>query len=66
MLLQMYGKETFCRLRTFERFSCFRDGRDCVEEDAHTGRPYSVLALQTIEKAFELVISDRRVQFEYS
>lgn len=61
MLKQVYGEQALSRSRTFEWYGRFRDGRESVEDDAHTGRPISVRTPETIEKVRELVTSDRRL-----
>ncbi|KMQ82458.1 hypothetical protein RF55_22900 [Lasius niger] len=43
MLKQVYGEEALSRSRTFEWFKRFRDGRESVEDDPHTGRQDGVI-----------------------
>lgn len=61
MLKQVYGEEALSRSRTFEWFKRFRDGRESVEDDPHTGRPQSVRTPEAIEKVRDMVKCDRRL-----
>lgn len=61
MLKQVYGEQALSRSRTFEWYGRFRDGRESVEDVAHTGRPISVRTPETIEKVRKLVTADRRL-----
>lgn len=60
LIKQVYGDDALSRGRVFEWFARFRDGREELEDDAHTGRPKNVRTQEMIEKVKELLLSDRR------
>ena len=41
MLKEAFGKQVLSQARTFEWFKRFKDGRESVEDDKHSGRPYT-------------------------
>jgi hypothetical protein len=42
-LQQQYGEECLSRTRVFEWYKCFREGRECMENEPHDRRPSSRL-----------------------
>ena len=60
MLKEAFGEQALSQARTFERFKCFKDGRESVEDDKHSGRPSTCPTLEIIAKVREVILEDRR------
>lgn len=58
MLKQLSEEKRLSHSPIFEWFSSFRDGRECIENVSHTGRPRSMPTLETIKEVPELVTSE--------
>ena len=63
-LKQVYGEKALSSSKTFEWFKHFRDVRESVEDDRHTGRSQSVCTPETIEKVLDMVKCDRRLTIQ--
>jgi hypothetical protein len=60
MLKEAFGKQALSQARTFEWFKCFKDGRESVEDDKHTGRPSTCTTPEMTAEVLEVILEDRR------
>ena len=60
MLKEAFGEQALSQARTFEWFKCFKDGRESVEDDKHSGRPSTCTTPEMIAKVREVILEDRR------
>lgn len=61
ILKQVYRENGLSNSLTFEWFSHFQNGGECVEDDMHTGWPHSMSMSETFEKLCGLLYSDREL-----
>jgi hypothetical protein len=59
-LKEAFGEQALSQARTFEWFKCFKDGRECVEDRKHSGRPSTCTTPEMIAKVREIILQDRR------
>ena len=60
MLKEAFGEQALSQARTFEWFKRFKDGRESVEDDKHSGRPSTCTTPEMIAKVREVILEDRR------
>jgi len=60
MLKKAFGKQALSQARTFEWFKRFKDGRESVEDDKHSGRLSTGTAPEMTAKVREVILEDRR------
>jgi len=60
-LQQQYGKECISWTRVFERCTCFREGRERVENESHDRRPRTSITEPNIDRADTLIRENRRI-----
>jgi len=60
MLKEAFGEQALSQARTFEWFKHFKDGRESVEDDKHSGRRYTCTTPEMIVKVHEVILEDRR------
>ena len=60
MLKEAFGEQDLSQARTFEWFKHFKDGRESVEDDKHSGRPSTCTTLEMIAKVCEVILEDRK------
>jgi len=60
MLKEAFGEQALSQARTFEWFKHFKDGRESVEDDKHSGRPSTCTTPEMIAKVREVILEDRR------
>ena len=60
MLKEAFGEQALSQARTFGRFKRFKDGRKCVEDRKHCGRPSTYTTLEMIAKVHKVILEDRR------
>jgi len=60
MLKEAFDKQALSQARTYEWFKRFKDGREFVEDDKHSGRPSTCTTLEMIAKVCEVILEDRR------
>ncbi|KAJ8943649.1 hypothetical protein NQ318_005651 [Aromia moschata] len=61
MLKEVCGNECLSRIRVFEWFKQFKEGRETIEDDPRTGRPSTSKTDENIEKIGKLIREDRRL-----
>jgi hypothetical protein len=59
MLKEAFGDQALRQAGTFEWFKRFKDGRECVEDDKHSGRPSTCTTLEMTVKVCEVILEDR-------
>jgi hypothetical protein len=59
MLKEAFGEQALSQTRTFEWFKRFKDGRESVEYDKHSGRPSTCTTPQMIAEVLEVILEDR-------
>jgi len=59
MLKEAFGEQALSQARTFQRFKCFKDGWESVEDDKHSGRPSTCTTLEIVAKVHEVILEDR-------
>ena len=59
MLKEAFGEQTLSQARTFEWFKRFKDGRESVEDDKHSGQPSTCTTPEMIAKVREVILEDR-------
>ncbi|PNF13621.1 hypothetical protein B7P43_G17418 [Cryptotermes secundus] len=59
-LQQQYGEECPSWTRVFEWCKCFREGRECVENEPHDRRPRTSITKPNIDRADALIRENRR------
>jgi hypothetical protein len=60
MLKEAFGEQALSQVRTFEWFKPFKDGRESVEDDKHSGRPSACTTPEMIAEVLEVIPEDRR------
>ena len=60
MLKEAFGEQALSQERTFEWFKHFKDGRESVEDDKHSGRPSTCTTPEMIAKVREVILEHRR------
>ena len=60
-LQQQYGEECLSQTRVFEWCKCFREGRECVENEPHDRRPRTSITEPNIDHADALIRENRRI-----
>jgi tryptophanyl-tRNA synthetase len=60
MLNEAFGEQALSQARTFEWFKRFKDGRESVEDDKHSGRPSTCTTPEMIAEVLEVILEDRR------
>jgi len=60
MLKEAFGEQALSQARTFEWFKHFKDGREYVEDDKHSGRPSTCTTPEMIAKVREVILENRR------
>lgn len=61
MLLLVYGDETMSRVRVFEWYKRFKEGRKTVESDEREGRPSTSRNEEMIQKLRTAIRGNRRL-----
>jgi hypothetical protein len=59
MVKEAFGEQALNETRTFEWFKCFKDGRESVEDDKHSGRPSTCTIPEMIVEVLEVILEDR-------
>jgi len=59
MLKEAFGGQALSQVRTLEWFKRFKDGRESVEDDKHSGRPSTCTTPEMIVKVREVILEDR-------
>jgi hypothetical protein len=59
MLKEVSGEQALSQARTFEWFKIFKDGRESVEADKHSGRPSTCTTPEMIGYVREVILEDR-------
>ena len=59
MLKEAFGERDLGQARTSEWFKCFKDGRESVEDDKHSGRPSICTTPEMIVEMHEVILEDR-------
>ena len=57
----MYGVETVSKKCVFKWLKCFRDGKEGVEDEPHSGRPSASITPDNIEQVLQKIIADRQM-----
>jgi len=60
MLKETFGEQALSQTRTFEWFKCFKDGRESLKDDKHSGQPSTCTAPEMIVKVREVILENRR------
>lgn len=60
MLTEAFGESALSQARTFEWFKRFKEGRESVEDDKHSGRPSTCTTPEMIMKVRDVIHEDRR------
>jgi len=58
MLKEAFGEQAFSQARTFEWFKRFKDGREYVEDDKHSGWLSTCTTPDMIAKVREFILED--------
>ncbi|GBM21364.1 Putative uncharacterized protein FLJ37770 [Araneus ventricosus] len=61
MLVKVYGVEAVSKKCVFEWFKRFRDGKEDVEDEPHSGRPPTSTTPDNIERVRRMLADDRRL-----
>ena len=61
MIKEAYGDAAMARSGVFEWHKLFREGRERVEDDDHTGRPSTSKTNENVSRVQTLLNSDRRM-----
>jgi len=59
MLKEAFGEQALSQAGTFEWFTRFKDGREFVEDDKHSGRSSTCTTPEMIAKVHEGILEDR-------
>jgi hypothetical protein len=59
MLKEAFGEQNLSKARTFDWFKRFKDGRESVEDDKHSGRQSTYTTPEMTAKMLEVVLEDR-------
>ena len=60
ILVQVYGREAVSRKCVYEWFKRFREGKETIEDEPHSGRPSTSKTPEMIEKERQMLAQDRR------
>src|SRR5215813_7913425 len=60
MLKGAFGENALSKTRTFQWFKRFKEGRESVDDDSHSGRPSTSTTLEMIAKVQQVIREDRR------
>ena len=60
MLNEAFDEQALSQARTFEWFKHFKDGRESVVDDKHSGRLSTRTTLEMIANVREVILEDRR------
>ena len=61
MLTKAYGESAMSKIRVYEWYKRFQDGREEVEDGERPGRPITSTTDENVEKVKEMVMNDRRI-----
>jgi hypothetical protein len=59
VLKKAFAEQALSQARTFEWFKCFKDARECVEDDKNSGWPSTCTTQEMIAKVREVILEDR-------
>ena len=59
MLKETFDEQALSQARTFEWFKHFKDGRESVKDDKHSGRPSTCTTPEMTAKVREVILEDR-------
>ena len=62
---KVYGDDCLSRARVYEWFTRFRDGREDIHDDEHTGRPKSVITENSIEIVREFIKNEPKSSLKF-
>ena len=62
---KVYGDDCQSRARVHELFTRFRDGREDINDDEHTGRPKSVFTENSIEILREFIKNEPKSSLKF-
>ena len=65
LMKKVYGDDCLSRARVHEWFTRFRDGREDINDDKHTGRPKSVITENSIEIVREFIKNDHKSSLNF-
>ena len=60
MLKEAFGEQALSQARTSEWSERFKDGRQSVEDNKHSGRPSTCTTPEMIAKVRQVILEDRR------
>jgi hypothetical protein len=60
MLKEAFGEQALNQARTFDWFKRFKNGRESVEDDKHSGRPSTSTTPEIITEVLAVIPEDRR------
>src|SRR5215813_13745584 len=60
MLKKAFGENALSKTRTFEWFKRYKEGREPVDDDTHSGRQSTSTTLKMIAKVKQVIREDRR------
>ena len=60
-LTEAYGNTTLSRTMGFKWHKAFKESRENVEDDPHSGRPISSISDQNVEVVRAVLVKDRRL-----
>ena len=59
ILKEAFDEQALSQVRTFEWSKRFKDGRESLEDDKHSGRPSTSTTPEIIAKVREVILEDR-------
>jgi len=59
MLKEAFGEQALSQARTFDWFKRFKDGRECVKDDKHSGRPSTGTTPEITAEVLQVILEDR-------
>ena len=65
LMKKVYGDDCLPRARVHEWFTRFRDGREDINDDEHTGRPKSVITKNSIEIVREFIKNEPKSSLKF-
>ena len=60
----VYGEACMSKTQLYEWYQRFKDGRDSIADDKHSGRPVSATDGAVVDLVEKLVLEDRRITIE--
>jgi len=60
MLKEAFGEQALRQARTSEWFKRFKNGRESVQDDKHSGQPSTCTTPEMIAEVLEVILEDRR------